>query len=139
MSGLAGILAGHHEPGVFQWHAQFQVPDVRHTVEHAGWKFGHVDGWLHQDKDGLLADVGEALAFPEHFGQNFDALVDALRDVKERIIVLWDGWGTLARDDRRSFDTAVEIFSERCEDTERPMAVLLRGEGPEISVPSLDT
>ncbi len=138
MSGLARILAGHHEPGVYRWHAQFHVPDVRHTVEHAGWKFGYVDGWLHQDKAGLLADLGEALAFADHYGENFDAVVDCLRDVKERTVLLWDGWGTLARDDRRSFDTAVEIFSERCADGQEPFVVLLRGEGPEISIPSLD-
>lgn len=139
MSGLARILAGHEEPGVYQWHAQFHEPDVRHTVEHAGWKFGYVDGWLHQDKGALLADLGEALAFPDHYGENFDAVVDCLRGVKERTVLLWDGWGTLARDDRRSFDTAVEIFSERCADGQEPFVVLLRGEGPEVSIPSLDT
>ena len=66
-------------------------------------------------------------------------MVDCLRGVKERTVLLWDGWGTLARDDRRSFDTAVEIFSERCADGQEPFVVLLRGEGPEVSIPSLDT
>lgn len=138
MSGLAGILAGRHRPGVYQWHAAFDVEDVQHSVEHAGWRFGYVDGWVHQDRAGLLKDVGEALAFPDWYGQNFDALTDCLREVKDPTALLWDGWATLAREDRTSFDTAVDVFSTRAKD-EPAFAVLLRGEGPEIDIPSLDS
>lgn len=137
MSGLAGLLAGHHRAGIHQWHAAFTPEEVRHTVEHAGWSFGYVDGWLHQDKAGLLDDVGATLAFPDWYGANFDALADCLRDLTEPTVLLWDGWGTLARTDRRAFDVAVDVFAERA--AERPpFSVLLRGEGPEIAVPSLD-
>ena len=38
MSGLAGLLAHHVEPGIYRWHGHFPVEDVRHTVEHAGWQ-----------------------------------------------------------------------------------------------------
>ena len=61
MSGLAGLLAGHHPPGVYQWHAAFGPEDVRHTVEHAGAQFAYVDGWTHQEKDELLEAFAEAL------------------------------------------------------------------------------
>ena len=44
MSGLAALLAGRVEPGTYLWHGAFEVEDVKHTVEHAGWGFGHVDG-----------------------------------------------------------------------------------------------
>ena len=54
MSGLAGLLAGHHPPGVYQWHAAFGPADVQHTVEHAGARFAYVDGWTHQEKTELL-------------------------------------------------------------------------------------
>ena len=33
MSGLAAVLAGHEPAGVYRWHAAFDVPEVRHTVE----------------------------------------------------------------------------------------------------------
>ena len=46
--GLAGLLAHHIEPGIYRWHGHFR--DVRHTVEHAGWKFAEVDGWHHTTK-----------------------------------------------------------------------------------------
>lgn len=143
MSGLAALLAGRHEPGVQIWHAAFPVEDVRHAVEHAGWRFGHVDGWTHQDKAGFLDAVAEALDFPDWFGRNFDALADCLSDVSgpegAGTVLLWDGWGAFAREDPQAFDVALDVLRERTQDPQRPaFAVLMRGEGPAVDVPSLD-
>lgn len=138
MSGLAGLLAGHHAAGVYQWHTAFEPADVRRTVEHAEWRFGYVDGWTHQDRDGLLGAFGAALAFPDHFGHSFDTLAECLGDVTDPTVLLWEGWGPLARTDRRAFDVCLDILTERTEDTP-PFAVLLRGDGPPgIDVPALD-
>jgi RNAse (barnase) inhibitor barstar len=139
VSGLAGLLAGHHHPGVYQWHAAFGPSDVRHTVEHAGARFAYVDGWTHQDKTELLDALAKALSFPDWFGHNFDALADCLRDIDgDPLVLLWDGWGTLARADRRAFDVTVDIFAGRVAEGPSPFTVLLRGEGPDIDVRSLD-
>ena len=82
MSGLAAVLAGHEGPGIHLWHGAFDAADVRHTVEHAGWGFGYVDGWTRADsKSAFLAEVGETLGFPDYYGQNFDALADCLHDI----------------------------------------------------------
>jgi RNAse (barnase) inhibitor barstar len=139
MSGLAGLLAGHHRPGVYQWHQAFPVETVRHTVEHAGWRFAAVDGWTHQDKIAFLECMREAFEFPDEYGDNFDALVDCLRDVDadKGTVLLWDGWGPLAREDRHAFEVAVDVLNGRTQD-EPKFAVLLRGEGPDIDVPALD-
>ncbi len=134
MSGLAAVLAGHHVPGVFRWHAAFDVEDVRHTVEHAGWRFGYVDGWHHQDKLAVLTSIGEALGFPDHYGRNLDALSDCLADLQGQHVLLWDGWGTLAREDQRAFGIVVEILGE----FSSAVTTLLRGEGPDVDVTSLD-
>ena len=104
MSGLAAVLARHEAPGIHLWSGAFDVADVRHTVEHAGWGFGYVDGWTRADtKAAFLAEVGETLGFPDWYGQNFDALADCLGDVtagdSEGWLLLWDGWGPLARHD----------------------------------------
>jgi hypothetical protein len=144
MSGLAAVLAGHHEPGVFRWHGAFDVADVRHAVEHAGWGFGHVDGWTKADsKSGFLEEVGEALGFPDYYGQNFDALADCLHDVgtgTSGVVLLWDGWGTLARADEKAFSVALSVLGTRVNaDRGSPFCVLLRGEGPEVpGIASLD-
>ena len=134
MSGLAAVLAGRHTSGVFRWHASYDVEDVRHTVEHAGWRFGYVDGWHHQVKREVLAAIGEALAFPDYYGRNLDALNDCLGDLEGRAVLLWDGWGTVARTDAGSFDAIVEILG----DWAGKVTTLLRGDGPDVAVQSLD-
>ena len=149
MSGLAGLLVGivegEAQPGVYRWHAAFDVADVRRTVEHAGVTFAHVDGWLSGTKAEVLEAIGRALDFPAHYGQNFDALADCLHDVGEEgagqgIVMLWDGWSTLARADARAFDVALEILAARAaEDGRAPFSVLLRGDGPDLpGIASLD-
>ena len=144
MSGLAAVLAGHEPPGIHLWHGAFAVDDVRHTVEHAGWAFGHVDGWTTADtKAGFLAAVGETLDFPEHYGQNFDALADCLHDAgtgAAGVVLLWDGWATLARADERAFSIALSVLGSRVNaDRGVPFTVLLRGDGPPVpGITSLD-
>jgi RNAse (barnase) inhibitor barstar len=138
MSGLAAVLAGRHESGVFLWHAAFDVDEVRHAVEHVGWQFGYVDGWRRSDQVDVLTAVGETLAFPDHYrGHSLDALRDCLTDVAEPTVLLWDGWGTLAREDEQTFRKVRGILEERAA-LAPPFTTLLRGEGPEVDVPSLD-
>jgi RNAse (barnase) inhibitor barstar len=144
MSGLAGLLAGRKEPGIYLWHGAFGAPDVQHTVEHAGWHFAHVDGWHGDTKREFMEDIGEALGFPEHFGKNFDALADCLRDVKagegNGTLLLWDGWGPFARHEEDAFEKIIKVLDERVSTQHGgPFAVLLRGGGPDVpGVVSLD-
>ena len=140
MSGLAGVFAGHRPPGVYRWKAAYDVADVRHTVEHAGWRFGHVDGWVSQTKAEFLEAVGVGLGFPDYYGRNFDALADCLGDLPDTVL-LWDGWAPFARADERAFAVALRILTERAGSTDREsgrLLVLLRGAGPDLDVESLD-
>lgn len=134
MSGLAGILAHHHEPGVYRWHAAFSVEDVARAVEHAGWRFGYVDGWQHQTRAEFLEAAGEALGFPDYYGRNLDAFHDCLSDLDGSTVLLWDGWGTLARADQHAFALIHGILL----DHSAALTTLLRGDGPQIEVPWLD-
>jgi RNAse (barnase) inhibitor barstar len=144
MSGLAALLAGRRHPGIYHWHGAFVVDDVRHTVEHAGWHFAHIDGWHGDTKAEFLTAVGEALHFPDYYGKNFDALDDCLRDVEapdgHGTVLLWDGWGPFARHDERAFTTALDVLGHRvAEEHGGPFVVLLRGDGPDLdTVVSLD-
>jgi hypothetical protein len=144
MSGLAAVLAGHQRPGIYRWHGAFDVADVQHTVEHAGWGFGHVDGWTAGDsKAGFLAAIGESLGVPDHYGKNFVALADCLHDIgsgTSGVVLLWDGWGTLARADEKAFSVALSVLGSRVNaDRGVPFTVLLRGEGPDVAgIASLD-
>ncbi|GAB3035636.1 hypothetical protein GCM10011376_18480 [Nocardioides flavus (ex Wang et al. 2016)] len=144
MSGLAAVLAGHQPPGIHLWHGAFDVDDVRHTVEHAGWGFGHVDGWTVADsKAAFLSAVGKALDLPDSYGHGFDELADNLHDIgtgRDGVVLLWDGWATLARADEKAFDIALTVLGSRVNaDRGVPFSVLLRGDGPPLpGVTSLD-
>lgn len=138
MSGLAAVLAGRHDVGVHRWHNALQVPDVQHAVEHAGWRFGYVDGVTLESKREVLGAIGTALAFPEHYGGNLDALRDCLRDLAEPTVLLWEGWGSLARAEPKSFDKVCRVLG-RDRDGDAPLEVLLRGPGPDdVPISSLD-
>lgn len=148
MSGLAAVLAGRQVPGVFRWHAAFDAADVAHTVEHAGWAFALVDAWPTDTKADFLARIGAALGFPDHYGQNLDALADCLADVAgpdgddgpSGTVVLWEGWGPFAHADEQSFRSALAVLAERASEPDAPpFVVLLRGDGPDVpGLSSLD-
>ncbi len=98
MSGLARLLAGHTDPGVYHWTSAADARTVEHAAEHAGWRFVALDSWQVEDKSAFLDVCEEAFAFPEWVGHNFDALADALSDVRgpdgAGVVVLWEGWAT---------------------------------------------
>ncbi|MBD8869194.1 barstar family protein [Nocardioides donggukensis] len=139
MSGLASVLAGRHAPGVYRWHGNFDAADVRHAVEHAGWAYGHLDGWEIEHKAEFLAAVGEALSFPDYYGQNLDALADCLADLPATVL-LWDGWSAFARAEPVTFHAGLDVLAQRARDEpSTPFVVLLRGEGPDLpAVPLLE-
>ena len=137
MSGLAAVLSGRHRAGVHRWESALDVADVRQAVEHAGWGFGYVDGAGLETSPDVLAAIGEALAFPDHYGRNLDALNDCLRDLAAPTVLLWEAWGALARAEPRRFAVLVGILEGRSYD-DAPLQVLLRGSGPAGVVPLLD-
>lgn len=147
MSSLSGVLAGHRAPGAYRWRSNLDVAHVRHTVEQAGWRFAHHDGWTDECRDDVLAGLGVALDFPAHYGRNLDALADCLREVvpadRAGTVLLWDGWGPFARDHERPFALVLRVLAERSEraggEDVAPFAVLLRGPGPQdAGVPELE-
>jgi hypothetical protein len=137
MSGLAKLLARRVDPGVYHWTSAAGLEDIRHAVDHARWRFVLLDTWGIEDKAGFMAACHEAFELPEWFGRNFDALGDALTDLepggdRNGVLALWEGWGPLARAERRVFDVAVDVFRSRVEyDRAGPFAVVLRGPGPD--------
>ncbi|CAN5158186.1 hypothetical protein BH18ACT9_BH18ACT9_21820 [soil metagenome] len=142
MSGLAALVAGHTPPEVYQWHSAAHVPDVEHAVEHAGWRFLHLDAWTIEDKQSFLKAAAATLDVADDLGESFDALSECLDDVSadghNGVVMLWDGWSPLARHDEQSFEEALSVLRLRAAaDRGRPFAVLLRGDGPHLDVPEL--
>lgn len=131
MNDVSDLLLGRQQPGVHQLETDLATGEIATAVRDAGWSFGHLNGQTTApDKGAVLRELGEALDFPEHYGVNFDALHDCLREVGDPgargLVLLWDGWQAFAEADRRSFDVVVEILTERAESGASPFAVLLR-------------
>lgn len=136
MSGLAAVLAGRQRPGVHRWESGLDVADVQHTVEHAGWTFGYVDGAALESRLEVLRAIGDALSFAPHYGVNLDALNDCLRDLAGPTVLLWDAWSGFARSAPGEFARVIRVLGER-NPADPVLEVLLRGPGPEDVVPLL--
>ncbi|MDZ5620668.1 barstar family protein [Nocardioides bizhenqiangii] len=138
MSGLAAVLAGRHDAGVHRWHNALHVPDVQHAVEHAGWTFGYVDGVALESEQEILGAIGAALSLPEGHDGDVDALKERLDDLGAKTVLLWDGWGSLARAEPTAFEKVCRVLGTRS-NGDPSLEVLLRGPGPEdTGITSLD-
>ena len=136
MSGLAGVLAGRRGPGVHRWESGIGVADVRHAVEHAGWTFRYLDGAGLEERNDVLEAIGPALALPDHYHADLDALNDCLRDLPGPTVLLWEAWSGFARAEPDGFERVVRVLEARA-DADPALEVLLRGPGPEDAVPLL--
>ena len=141
MSGLAALLAEHNPPSVYQWHNAAPSTDVAHAVEHAGWAFRYLDGWTVEDRESFLKTAAAALEVPDSAAESLDALAQAFDAIEARdrgMVVLWDGWSPLARNDRDTFEAVLGALRHRSDSQEHgKLAVILRGEGPELDLPEL--
>jgi len=61
------------------------TPQLRTSLESAGIAVFDLDGERVRSKEDLLRAVAEALRFPDYFGMNWDALIDCLRDLADRV------------------------------------------------------
>ncbi len=143
MSGLQSLLSGLVAPGVHRWHPSYggahDDADLRRLVEHAGWRFAHLDGWGADTKAQVLAGLGRVLDFPDHYGSNLDALADCLDDLTHDTLLVWEGWGPFAAGDRPTFDTVTRILTARGQRERGPaFSVLLTGSGPDTDVAEID-
>jgi RNAse (barnase) inhibitor barstar len=72
------------------------------------------------DKQGLLARLADALHFPAHFGHNWDALADALGDLRRGdvpgFVLLLEHSEAMRRTAAADFKIAMEVLQAACRD-----------------------
>ena len=71
-------LAAVDECGVHDWKGAGEP--LKSAAAHAGLKYASIDLGKAKDKATLFAELDRALALPDHFGHNWDALADVLED-----------------------------------------------------------
>src|SRR5262245_14834427 len=119
MSGLAGLLTGRREPGLYVWHSHLRPGDVAHAAEHARWRAFVVDGRSVCDKEALLDRLAASCGFPPAFERDWDALADCLSvlswaEPARGFLLLYDGWGMLARSEPESWTAARQVMEGAC-------------------------
>jgi RNAse (barnase) inhibitor barstar len=115
-------LAGHRRPG-----------PLLATVASWGWRAAYIDGKMVVDKQTFLAATGQALAFPDYAGHNWDALEELLRDLSwlpaPGYLLLYDHVHRFARAAPDQWQIALEIFRHAARTWEAehvPFYLLLR-------------
>ncbi|MGW4562537.1 barstar family protein [Streptomyces sp. NPDC004561] len=86
-------------------------------------------------KAGLMDRVARALALPDWFGRNWDALVDSLSDhtvwpeaaVEQGLLIVVRGWRPYAEADPEEWRTAQDVFAEAVDRTPALAVVLALG------------
>jgi RNAse (barnase) inhibitor barstar len=76
----AGLLARIEHASVYHMPLDGEAALVE-AAEQNGFCVFRIDLSQAQDKQGLLEIIGKAMAFPEWFGHNWDALLDCLADL----------------------------------------------------------
>lgn len=137
---LAQLLSGERH-GVFHWRGR---ADAERRADEAGWRYVLLDTADAGDRESFLERCAEAFDLPAGLGSTWDSLDDCLRGLDleepEGLLVVWQGWGTLAVEDPGAFEVAIEVFQDACvswHDDDVPGAVLLSGAGPETDLPEL--
>lgn len=134
MTTIDDAISGRLPPSVYRVRSALPAAAVRRAVEAAGRRCYVLDGAGIADKVSFLRACAAAMDFPSHFGTNWDALVDCLRDLDEETapagyVLLYDGWERFAAAQPTEWATARDILAEFAERTDAdgpPVHVLLR-------------
>jgi hypothetical protein len=145
MSGLAAVLAGRRPAGLYVWHSAARPADVAHAAGRAGFRAFLIDGRSATDEASFLAACERAFAVPDRSGDGWGALADRLADLSwapaRGYVVVYDGWGMLARCDPDTWARAYDLLAtttRRWAERGTPFTVLFRGAGPVLDLPQLD-
>jgi RNAse (barnase) inhibitor barstar len=60
------------------------TPRLRAALQNAGIAAFDLNGEPIRTRDDLLRGLADAMQFPDHFGMNWDAVIDCLRDLADR-------------------------------------------------------
>lgn len=133
MVDLDTVLATLEDSGVRQIGAD--VRDVVNAAERLQLKVWRVDIASANGKKDMLDALATAMSFPGHFGANWDALVDCLRDLSwagtpRGYVIVIEKCQRFHADHREIFDIATDCLAEASAfwlDQGRPFWVLLSG------------
>lgn len=141
---LAVIVDGSRPPGLYRWRSRAHPAAVGREL--AGSEIAHhvLDGTRVYDAGSLFDLCATTLRFPDRFTGDWAGLADCLADLSwlggRAQVLLWEHYGTLARRDPATWESAREVLGATAAVSGTdgpPLYVLLRGPGPVEGIPVL--
>jgi hypothetical protein len=93
---------------------------LRARVEAAGWRWYEMDGTGVTNAPAFFDGIAAAMALPDYFGKNWDALLDCLRDLGDEdlpgCVVHLSGLAPFAAESPANWESAREVFAQAVAD-----------------------
>jgi hypothetical protein len=139
MTALADVMAGPPEAAAHRISGTVTPAAVERAAVAAGWRFALVESVDASDKAQVMAAFQAGLGWPDWFGRNLDALVDALRDVgaasldatgddaaeRPGTVVMWDRPDLFEGGHADDYTAVLDILAQRAGDPDRPRLIVL--------------
>jgi RNAse (barnase) inhibitor barstar len=142
LKALETLLEENHG-GVWFLPSHVDPKALQSAARRAGFACFHIEGRNIGRKDQLLSHFAHALRFPNHFGDNWDALEECLTDLEfsgDGCVIYYDHIDPLLAGQPDQFETLVEILRDAVaswKEDGTPMIVLLSGSKAPKGVPRL--
>lgn len=134
MDTLERLLKNRADSQAYRWHNSVDIDDIARLANQYGFRFFYLNGNLIRTMQDLFDQTKTVMEFP-FFGNNWDALLDCMRDLswfsESGFLLLYDYWEHFAQSAPDDFRIAIEIFQDVVEDRRKyselqTMYVLLR-------------
>jgi len=105
-------------PNIVQSIRAYRVEDLMHAAEGAGQHFLYAELSSAQSKQEVLDKIAESFLFPNHFGENLDALYDCMTDLVHKagtqpgFVVVLEQLPDNPRFDREAREQLLDVFRD---------------------------
>ena len=134
MDNLLAVLNGERSPGLYNLVTPIGTDALAALSQEHGVRLFYIDGSIVKNKADFLQAVAHTMAFPKHFGSNWDALEDCLTDLDwlngDRFILLYEQPEMFAQGEPAEWLVALDILRSAVaywRTKKRPFYVLFKG------------
>lgn len=142
---LIAVLNGDRSPGLYKLVTAISLDDLTTLSQEHGARLFYIDGTTVNSKVVFLRAVANAMAFPNHFGHNWDALEDCLTDLDwlngDRFVLLYERPDPFAQAEPSEWLVALDILRSTVDywrTKKRPLSVLFQ-QGNNTDLMGLDS
>lgn len=135
MDTVIADLRGQRPPGIYRLAAALDPTEFAAYCQQTGWQCFVLEGEHIRTKAEFLQYCAQVMQFPDHFGQNWDALADCLTELDNSVVtqhvILYTQPERFANTEPEQFAIALEVLESAVDywsHTDTPMYVLLQSD-----------